>query len=349
LEFLPPNFGSLVAYFLVAAGASFFFCFPTRRLLVDRGVIDQPNARSSHLVPVARGGGIAVLSAFFLVGAVALNATWSLALTALAALLLAVVSFVDDLRSLRPLLRLAVHAAAALVALCALYSGRLAVLSPGATVCVVGVGFLWIIGYTNAFNFMDGINGIAGMQIVTTGVGTAIVGLAAGGHPEDPAIVLSIVLAGAGAGFLPHNFPRVRMFLGDVGSAPIGFCLAVLSFWLARDLGWWLLGAFALLHANFVLDTSFTLARRIWRRERCFEPHREHFYQRLLRAGKSHQFITGWEGLLQVFVAILVVAAVRMSWTVRIIMFGIVCTVWTIFFAYAELEFRRRAAIKNVP
>ncbi len=282
-----------------------------------------------------------MVTAVMIVGAWAVEATWSVALIALAGLVLAVVSFIDDLRSLSQLLRFAVQAGAASIALYALCAGRIAAFSPPMVAGVTTIGFLWITGYTNAFNFMDGINGLAGMQIVTTGVGTALVGMAAGSTSDHPAIVLSFVLAGAGVGFLPHNFPRARMFLGDVGSAPVGYLLAVLAFWLARDFGWWLLGAFGLLHANFVLDTGVTLARRIWRKEQWIDSHREHFYQRLVRSGKTHLFVTGWEATLQALVLGIIVYAIRMNWLQRCAVAAVVCMLWMGFFAYAECQFKR--------
>ena len=335
----------------VAAVGAFALGFPVRRALVHWNIIDRPNERSSHSRPTARGGGIAVLTAVMLAGTFAVNpaCAWSITLIAFAGLVLAVVSFIDDLKSLPQLLRFTVQAGAALVALYALCFDGMAGLSPAITVGIAVIGFLWITGYTNAFNFMDGINGIAGMQIVTTGIGTAFVGIAAGGTLDHPAIILSLVLAGAGAGFLPHNFPRARMFLGDVGSAPLGFFLAVFAFWLARDLGWWLLGAFSLLHANFVLDTTVTLARRIWRGERWFESHREHFYQRLVRAGKSHSFVTGWECVLQIIALITIVAAIKTGWPQRLAATAVVCVLWAGFFVYAERQFSRSLTSSAAP
>jgi Fuc2NAc and GlcNAc transferase len=332
-----------------AAVGSFALGFPVHWALFHWNIVDRPNERSSHSHPTARGGGIAVLMAAMVVSTFAVDLTWSVVLIALAGLVLAVVSFIDDLKSLPQLLRFTVHAGAALVALYALCSGRMAVLPPGIVAGVVAIGFIWITGYTNAFNFMDGINGIAAMQVVTTGVGMALIGIATGGALDHPAIILSLALAGAGAGFLAHNFPRARMFLGDVGSAPIGFFLAVLAIWLARDFGWWLLCAFGLLHANFVLDTSVTLARRISGGKRWFEPHRDHFYQLLVRAGKSHQFVTGWESLIQITVIIMVIVAVKMGWAVRIVTAGIVCILWIAFFAYAEHKYRRFLTASNTP
>jgi len=327
---------------LEAVICSFAFCYPVRWILLQWNVIDRPNERSSHTTPTARGGGIAILLTLCLIGYLNVYVNRAIALTCISGLMLGIVSFLDDLRPLPQVARLVVQAGAAAGALYALCHNLSWNLPPLESAGIVLLGFFWILGYTNSFNFMDGINGIACMQVATTGVGTAIVGVLAGGSLKHPAVTLSLILAGGGIGFLPHNFPKARMFLGDVGSASIGFFLAVISFWLSRDLGWWLLGAFGLLHANFIIDTSFTLIRRIRNREKWFNPHREHFYQRLLRAGMSHESITIIEALVQIGVIGLVVSGIRSSWLVRSLMAVTICVVWVMFFAYAELRFRRR-------
>jgi UDP-N-acetylmuramyl pentapeptide phosphotransferase/UDP-N-acetylglucosamine-1-phosphate transferase len=120
---------------------------------------------------------------------------------------------------------------------------------------------LWFAGYANVFNFMDGINGLAAGQAVATAIGTALVGVAAGLPAGHPAIVLAVLVAGAAGGFLPHNFPRARMFMGDVSSVPLGFMLAVLAVWVARDANWWLIVPLGLLHTNFWLDSGLTIVR----------------------------------------------------------------------------------------
>jgi UDP-N-acetylmuramyl pentapeptide phosphotransferase/UDP-N-acetylglucosamine-1-phosphate transferase len=209
------------------------------------------------------------------------------------AVLIAGISFIDDLKSLPALVRFGCHAAAGMAVLFGLGWTTMAFeMGPEFRVelpWIIGMslGFLWVAGYTNAFNFMDGINGIAGGQAVVTGIGSGVlVGIATGEWLSLP-VLFAFLVSGAAAGFLPHNFPRARMFMGDVSSAPLGFLLAALTLWLAQAHGWWLLIPLALLHANFVLDTGITLFRRIWRGEKWHAPHREHFYQRLIRAGKA--------------------------------------------------------------
>jgi Fuc2NAc and GlcNAc transferase len=337
--------------FLLGLVISYPAGFVARAVLNRFAVIDLPNERSSHDKPIVRGGGVALLFAAAVASYLSapLGEVPRFYWVALAALVLAFVSFLDDVRTVPQSVRFGVQAAAAIVALSAFGFVGSAQLQPWMTEVLAVLGFFWIVGYSNAFNFMDGINGIAGMQVVTTGVGMGVVALAAGANKEDPAVILSFALAGAGAGFLPHNFPRARMFLGDVGSVTLGFLLSVLAFWLARDLGWHLLGAFGLLHANFVLDTAITLARRIARGEKFLESHRDHFYQLLLRSGKSHAYVTGCEGLLQAVVLVVMLASLRMGWPGRIGSVVAICGIWLSFFAYAERSFRRRPAAAAAP
>ena len=155
----------------------------------------------------------------------------------------------------------------------------------------------------------------------------------------------AVVIIGACAGFLPHNFPKARMFMGDVGSAPLGFLLAFLALWAAKEQGWWLLVPLALLHVNFVLDTGITLVRRVLRGEKWYDAHREHFYQRLIRSGKSHVFVTGCEMGLQLLVLGLMVAYLKSNPPVRVGLIGLVLLIWLVFFAYCEREFKNKAEI----
>ena len=205
------------------------------------------------------------------------------------------------------------------------------------------IAFLWLAGYTNAFNFMDGINGLAASQAAFTGLGMALLTSVVSGPPISAPLLLSVILAGAALGFLPHNFPKTRMFMGDVGSAPLGFLLATLVLWSARDYGWSLLIPLALLHANFVLDTGITLVRRIIRRERWYAAHREHFYQRLVRSGKSHAFVTLWEMGLQMVVLALMLLYPRAGDVERLGLMGLVVAIWLAFFCYCESQFRMKA------
>ena len=345
--------------FLLSTALSYALGFFAFRELGKLGLIDQPNARSSHQQPTVRGGGVAVMKTillgFGLIGFRRMDPTMLVILVAGASL--AVVSFADDWKSLKPSLRFLCHTLAAVAALFALraasptlgVSSELTYTIP--TLLAAAIGFLWFTGYTNAFNFMDGINGIAASQAVVTSLGAVlIIGLATGRWNDTPTLAM-LVIGGAALGFLPHNFPKARMFMGDVSSAPLGFLLAVLTVWLAEKNGWWLMIPLALLHANFVLDTAITLSRRIARGERWYAPHREHFYQRLIRSGKSHQFVTGAEMALQLVVVLGMAAYVKADVAERLALTGAVLLLWAAFFTYAEIVFFRsqRQALAPAP
>jgi UDP-N-acetylmuramyl pentapeptide phosphotransferase/UDP-N-acetylglucosamine-1-phosphate transferase len=335
---------SLLAWALVAGGAGWLIGFPVYRLLSRLGLLDKPNDRSSHAVPTVRGGGLGIVAIVLVLGGAAglhppsvLPVAWLLLLFGLAG-----VSFVDDLRSLSWKVRFGTHGLVSAAFLYALarqggFEGLSIPMASGLGIVL----FLFLAGYANAFNFMDGINGIAASQAAVTGLGTIAVAVAAGVTVAHPTLVLAAIIAGAAAGFLPHNFPKARMFMGDVGAVFLGFGLAAIAIWIAAGRGWWLLVPLGCLHANFVLDTAITVVRRILRGEVFHQAHREHFYQRLVRAGWSHTRVTLTEVALQVVVAtMLTLGVVHGPWAM-LWMVPVVGGIWLGFFAFCEREFRR--------
>jgi UDP-N-acetylmuramyl pentapeptide phosphotransferase/UDP-N-acetylglucosamine-1-phosphate transferase len=253
--------------------------------------------------------------------------------------LIALVSFFDDINPLSARYRFAAQALAALAFLLWGLHGLAPSLRP-----FLVVFLFWVLGYTNAFNFMDGINGIAAGQAVITGIGTAIIAALASDNRSNTLSLAALVLAGSALGFLPHNFPRARIFMGDVGSAPLGFALAALSLLVAARHGWTLLLPLFLLHLNYTLDTSVTLIRRWLRGEKVYEAHKEHFYQRLVRSGKSHAFATGAEMILQCFTLALALGCVGRNLPVQFALVLAGLLLWSAFFFYAETRFRRAPA-----
>jgi UDP-N-acetylmuramyl pentapeptide phosphotransferase/UDP-N-acetylglucosamine-1-phosphate transferase len=168
----------------------------------------------------------------------------------------------------------------------------------------------------------------------------AVAGVSLGRWDSAP-IVVSLAVSGAALGFLPYNFPKARMFMGDVGSAPLGMLLSFLVLWICREQSFKLFIPLAMIHANFILDTSVTLLRRIARGDRWLDSHREHFYQRLVRAGFSHTAVTILEGFLLIIVSIISVFVARSSTTVQVGALMIVILIWGVFFSIAECIFRR--------
>ncbi len=280
---------------------------------------DIPNERSSHARPTPRGGGIAIV-AITLGGIVVyllLNspAWWTAALSYVGgAAVVAVVSWLDDWRSLPYLVRLAAHTVAAAVAILGIGLWEGVGLSAAMTLPFGVLGpvltLLWIIGLTNAYNFMDGIDGMAGTQAVIGGLAWGIIGFAAG---QPPVMVIGLLVAASSAGFLGHNWQPARIFMGDVGSAFLGYTFAVLPLLLAHLTETPRLAAVALPIGGlivwpFLFDTIFTLLRR-WRRgEHLFTAHCTHLYQRLVLSGRSHAAVTTLYALLSAIGALIALA-----------------------------------------
>lgn len=257
-------------------------------------LVDLPNDRSSHRRPIHTGAGLAIVSAVG-VGLVACAVAvpqWLLKDIlpySAGGLMVATVSFADDISPVSAGLRLIVHVAAALV-----FVSLSSVMAIGHawwqpwSLAVGAVTIIWVVGVTNAFNFMDGIDGLAGSQAVVAGVGWAILGWSCG----DPMLLVLGVLVGAASfGFLSRNWSPARVFLGDVGSAFLGYTFGVLPI-VALGGGWRLAIAGSMVMWPFLFDSSFTLVRRLLKRENVFVAHRCHLYQRLVASGQSHRSVT---------------------------------------------------------
>ena len=235
--------------------------------------LDKPNERSLHVVPVPRTGGIAIIAGL-IAAALWLRASPSLWVPAVA---LAIASYFDDRHALPAAMRLAMHLAAAGFFLWLAAESSTAVL-----LVVLLLAIAWI---TNLYNFMDGSDGLAGGMAVI-GFGTYALAAWLGGNRELELLAWSI--AAAAAAFLIFNFPPAKIFMGDVGSIPLGFLAGALGVagW-QREL--WPLWFPLVVFAPFIVDASMTLVRRMLRGERVWEAHRQHYYQRLIRSGWSHR------------------------------------------------------------
>ena len=262
---------------LAESGAlSFVIAFIVVRVLLSRFgrfALDQPNERSLHQQPVPRTGGIAVLLGAAVSLAFGAAGLW---LPMALALILAVISLVDDVRGLPTAVRLAAHVSAA--ALLVWY-----VLSPMHPVEMV-VLILAVAWITNLYNFMDGSDGLAGGMAM---IGFGAYGVAAWSGGDTALAALCLAVSAAAFAFLLHNHHPASIFLGDVGSIPLGFLAAALGI-----VGWrndlWPLWFPVLVFGPFIGDATITLLRRLVRGERVWRPHRDHYYQRLVRMGAGH-------------------------------------------------------------
>ena len=247
-------------------------------LMTRRRVMDTPNERSSHTVPTPRGGGVAVVAAAVAGLLVLPHAAWAVLLPLAG---YAVLGLADDVRGVPVKIRLVAQLGIGLAA-GGVLAGDASV-SAAVAVAVAAVGSVWMSGYVNAFNFMDGVNGIAAAHAVVGGLAFTAVGILR----DLPVLVgAGAVVAAAALTFLPWNAGRARIFLGDVGSYGLGGALGSLA-------------AYAVLHgvaveaalaplALYLTDTGWTLLRRIRAGEPWHRAHRCHVYQRLTDVGLSH-------------------------------------------------------------
>lgn len=302
-----------------------------RRYALKKQLLDQPGQRRSHTVATPRGGGIAIVATVLpaIVWLALPGGPESFLLKCLAAglALVAGIGWVDDHRSLPAWPRLLVQALAAFLLAWGVHRSTPGLLAPV-------LAFVAAMALVNVWNFMDGIDGLAGSQAAIVALAMAL--LLAGG-------VWGWVAAGlvaALAGFLPFNFPRARIFLGDVGSGALGFLLAGL---LAAALesgrvAWPLL---LLPVSAFLVDAGFTLGMRILRKERWWTPHVQHTYQKWAGRNLSHVRVTlAYAGFSLVAVILVLVAR---NWTD----YGSagICLVW--FLGAGFLWARMRRDISN--
>ena len=293
---------------IVPAVVAFAAVAALRRSPWAARLADHPNERSLHAAATPRIGGIGIAVAAL--PFVALAGSGTLAAIAACALALVVVSLLDDFRSLPIEVRLPAHAVAAAVAVLALAQP----LQPwpwgwiGAFAAVTGI--VWA---ANLFNFMDGADGLAGGMGV---IGFAALAAAATLAGHQALAVTSAAIASACAGFLAHNFPPARVFLGDSGSIPLGFLAGALGLHGALSGAW--PGWFApLVFSPFIVDATVTLALRVARGERFWRAHRGHGYQRLALAGWPRRRLALAEWALMLAAAASALWALRAGETVQ--------------------------------
>ncbi len=279
----PASNPAALALILISALLAALICAAVLRYALNFGLVDQPGRRRSHTHPTPRGGGLGpvvvliVLLPWWL-SAVGLSITAIIAVSGSASLL-AAISFVDDHRPLSPWSRLTLH----LLAACCV---GFAVVDFQPTLAWIWLllivpACVWSI---NLHNFMDGSNGLLGLQLMW--VMSAYLVLAAL-NADAQFVVFSACALAAVAAFIPFNFPRARVFMGDVGSATLGLLVALIAV-LGWSKGLWSIAELLVIHSAFVVDASLTLLWRVASGRRWYSAHREHLFQWWLRGGVSH-------------------------------------------------------------
>jgi UDP-N-acetylmuramyl pentapeptide phosphotransferase/UDP-N-acetylglucosamine-1-phosphate transferase len=343
----------MTATLLLSAGVAAIAAGGMARLLISPRwhsvVLDHPNARSLHDTPTPRTGGLAILVGLTcgIVLAAALHgmAPW-LWPPATALLVTASVSFIDDRGGLSAAVRLLLQlgTAAALVvgaglavdtwSLPALGTVQFGVAAPAITV----VAIVWMM---NLYNFMDGLDGLAGGMAVS-GFGV----LAIGGYSAGDVLYASVAaaIAGAALGYLRYNLPPARLFMGDVGSVSLGLAAAALAIQGVHEHffdGWVPLLAFS----PFIVDATVTVAYRATRGERVWRAHREHCYQRLVLAGWSRKGVLRCEYALMAISAVVSLTYARVGEQGRAVLLSGAVGFYALLYCIVAFEMRRSGAV----
>ena len=280
--------------FISAAFLSYLLVSVIRRYAEKRQILDRPNQRSSHVAPTPRGGGLAI---------VALVLGTGICFASIAGLnrrlvylvcgaIIAWLGWRDDLHSLSPRVRFIVQGI--VVAMSIWWLGYFKVVTipmfGELQLGVIGIAltFLWIIGLTNAYNFMDGIDGMAGGVALSAGIGWMWLA----SNINNPFVFwIALAIAASSLGFLKHNWSPAKIFMGDVGSTFLGYSFAVLPL-VSSDQGGDALLLGTLLMWTIIMDAGVTFMGLLLKRENVFAPHRSHLYQRLVIAGYKHETVS---------------------------------------------------------
>jgi len=285
---------------------SWFLIGRVRFYLLKFQLIDHPNERSSHTKATTHGAGIGVLAVLlpvwifitFLLPPQSQAEEMSRWIIPGLTLLLATISFLDDIRGLSQFTRLLMHAGAIITAV-QLLPGPVftSFLYPALDIFLITIGWIW---FMNLFNFMDGIDGISGVETIAIAIGIYAIGAVF--MPYSASYGQNLVIAAAMAGFLVWNWSPAKIFLGDVGSIPLGFLIG----WHLLDLtanGFW--EAAVILPLYYITDSSLTLIRRFLSGQSIWKAHREHFYQVAVQKGWAHSTVARAIALTNVLLVIL--------------------------------------------
>jgi UDP-N-acetylmuramyl pentapeptide phosphotransferase/UDP-N-acetylglucosamine-1-phosphate transferase len=307
----------------VLLGSSVTLKFAINSGIASRIAMDDPNHRSLHVSPTPRGGGLFFLPWVIVAGVV----FGGNRLIVFLAVVLMFISLIDDKKGLPVGLRLGTHFLIAVAIV-------VTVPSQGWVILVPAVFFIvWV---TNLFNFMDGSDGLAGAMAV---FGFGSYAWAAWSAGQLVFAILPIALVAGALAFLIFNFPPAKIFLGDSGSIPVGFLAGALGF-----MGWcnelWPAWFPVFVFSPFIVDSTVNLLRRLLRRDRFWEPHREHAYQRLVRMGWSHGRLLRAETVLMASCAFAAVTLLEAGDTITVFVLTLFAALYLFLFMAIEAKWR---------
>ena len=299
---------SILAQSIVFFILTLLFTGYMRHYALKKNIIDNPNERSSHSVPTPRGGGVAVVCSYLLALAVLIYSqqlTVHIGLTLMGAgFVIALLGFLDDHGHINSMLRLAIHFLVAIGAVISLGGFAEVTIFNGLQLGFVAniIAVLFLVWLLNLYNFMDGINGIASVEAITTTASMAILYSLLNTSLNSDLLWL---LAACVFGFLLWNFPKAKIFMGDACSGFLGLTLGILAL-IALKENLALFCAWIICMGVFVVDATYTLVKRVLSGYKMYDAHRSHSYQILARKWGSHTPVT------------LAVAAINLLWLLPI-------------------------------
>ena len=313
---------SIVSLSIVFFILTLLFTGYMRHYALKKNIIDNPNERSSHSVPTPRGGGVAVVCSYLVALAVLMYSQQlelQTGFTLMAAgFVIALLGFLDDHGHINSMLRLVIHFLVAIGVVLSLGGFAEVTAFNGVQLGFIAniIAVLFLVWLLNLYNFMDGINGIASTEVITSTISMAIIYLVLNHIVDEKSLIL---LAACAFGFLLWNFPKAKIFMGDACSGFLGLILGIFAL-IALKVDIALFCAWLICLGVFIVDATFTLIRRVVTGHKMYDAHRSHTYQILSRHFNSHTPVT------------LAVAAINIFWLLPIAYF-----VATQNYAYPEL------------
>jgi Fuc2NAc and GlcNAc transferase len=271
---------------------SFSLTWLYRKFALYKSLLDIPNDRSSHAIPTPKGGGIAVAISWFL-GITYLSITGELENQVFFALLmgipLVIIGFIDDILNIKPFVRFVIQAFVAGLGLFFLGGINLHSWQGSYLIPIIILALIAIVWFINLFNFLDGIDGYIGSEIVFIGISAYLL------TGEKTGLLLTLSVSG----FLIWNWPKAKIFMGDTGSTLMGYIVAVMIIYFQNtqktSVFVWII-----LTSVFWFDATITILRRLINKENIFQAHRKHAFQRIVQAGFSHQKAVVYSLLLNI-------------------------------------------------
>ena len=312
-------------------------------------ILDYPNQRSLHEIPIPRTGGIAillgiVLAAIFIrddISVIAKSNLWpGTKLSGIMFLsgigLLSLVSFIDDLKSISARWRFAAHVLTSIIVVYAIFGTEKHII-------VIAVSIIFLAWMINLYNFMDGMDGFAsGMAIC----GFSVLGFTAYQANYSELALVCFLVVGSSLGFLVYNFPPARLFMGDTGSTVLG-ALAGSVLLIFHSYGIMPIWLGILIFSPFIIDSIYSLGRRVLNGERFWEAHRTHIYQRLVSLGWGHRKTVLWEYVLMLLSAGSAIGANRYGLVQQLIVLALWIAVYVLLVIMVSVM-ERKVEKKNI-